>query len=272
MNHLFDALAQKFDTISLQDLNEQAALLDREENKYVLTLERFFELGPELIDNFHILKIGDDRVFEYRTLYFDTDDLIGYTYHHQNRIKRRFKIRTRHYVNSGLCFFEVKLKSKRGGTIKKRIDYAIENFNTVTDEARHFLNTTYQQVYGLPFTQIITPKLEVNCSRITLVHNESSERLTIDFNLRFALNENTSPPKSLVIMETKSLSGRGVSDTIFKLHGIRSRSCSKYCLGVNLLHTEVKYNRFKPLLKLYKDLPFYDSTNVAKECHSVNVR
>ena len=255
MKDLFDAYTQKFDTISLQDLNMQAALHDREEHKYLLTPERFFELVPELAENFRILKIGDQKIFGYRTLYFDSDDLIGYTYHHQGRVKRRFKIRTRLYVNRDLCFFEVKLKSKRGGTIKKRIPYAIEDYGTLTDEAKEFLQTTYEQVYGLPFPYNLVPKVEVSCSRITLVSKENSERVTIDFNLSFAKEETISSEKRFVIVETKSLRGRGVGDSIFKKNGIRSKNCSKYCLGVNLLFNNVKYNRFKPLLKLYRSLP-----------------
>ena len=261
MKHLFNDDIHKFDTLSLQDLDSHAALLDREEKKYILTPERFSELVPELTQCFRILKIGNQRIFSYKSLYFDSAELIGYTYHNQGRIKRRFKIRTRHYLDSDLCFFEVKLKTKRGGTIKRRIQYAIDDYGTITTHARDFLQTIYQQIYGLAFTHELLPKLEVNCDRITLVHKESSERMTIDFNLHFAREESSTPIKRFVIIETKSPRGKGVADAILKKHRMRSGNCSKYCLGVNLLFNEVKYNRLKPLLKIYQNLPNYIAVN-----------
>ncbi len=269
MKHLFHAHINKFTPISLQELNTHAALLDREENKYILTPERLSELVPELVDNFRILQINDNAIFGYKSLYFDSDEFIGYRYHNQDRVKRRFKIRTRHYVDSKSCFFEIKLKTKRGGTIKRRLPYAVEDYGNLTEEARQFLQTTYQQVYGLPFTHDLIPRLEANCDRITLVSKQSSERMTIDFNLSFAREEKSLPVKCFVIIETKSPRGRGIADSIFKQHGIRSRNCSKYCLGINLLFNKIKYNRFKPLLKLYGKLPVY---NVVNETETVSLK
>ncbi len=261
MKHLFDDHTHKFDAISLQDLNLQAALLDRQESKYVLTPERFFEIVPDLTRSFRILEIGELRIFNYKSFYFDSDNLIGYTYHNQERIKRRFKIRSRHYVDSDLCFFEIKLKSKRGGTIKRRIDCPLNDYGIITDRARHFIETTYQQVYGLRFEHELKPKLEVNYDRITLVAKDSSERMTIDFNLHFSRQGKTSSIKFFVIVETKSARLGGIADSIFKQQSIRSGNFSKYCLGVNLFFNKVKYNRFKPLLKMYENLPVYQAVN-----------
>lgn len=243
--------------ISLDELNAKAAMLDREENKYLLTSEEFISLTDDLAVEFDILSIKGETVFNYRSSYFDTDDLLGYSYHHQGRTKHRFKIRTRHYVESGLCFFEVKLKNKRGGTIKKRIPYDIKDYGTITPEARTFLEKTYADIYGADFSYDLSSQMEVNYRRITLVAKAGGERMTLDFNLNFENDEYVTPVRSMIIAETKSGNGRGIADAIFKKHGIKSRSCSKYCLGANLLQYNVKYNRFKPLLKLYGTLPIY---------------
>lgn len=260
MTGLFEPYTQAFETISLEDLNKYAALLDREENKYLIEADQFIKLMDDLQKAFYVLQIKKQTVFSYKSMYFDSDDLIGYTYHNQGRTKRRFKVRTREYIDSGLCFFEVKLKNKRGGTIKKRIPYTTDNYGAMTKEALRFLKETYKSVYGQLFPHEISPQVEVSYSRITLVAKDTAERVTIDFNLTFSgQDKTTTAVRPLIIVETKSPTGRGVADTIFRQHGIKSRSCSKYCLGANLLDHDVKYNRFKPLLKLYNNLPIYEN-------------
>lgn len=256
MTELFGHYTKHFEPISLKDMNARAALLDRQENKYVLTIEQFQSMIGEFADTFDILTIDDRTVFNYRTVYFDTEELIGYTYHNQGRNKRRFKIRTRYYTESGLCFFEVKLKDKRGGTIKKRMKYAAE-YGAITEQAMKFMHTTYEQVYAEPFQHQLSAIMEINYNRITLVAKDSSERMTIDFDLWFTNGKHRTLIRPFIIIETKSPTGRGIADAIFKQHNIRPRSCSKYILGANLLRLKVKYNRFKPLLKLYHSLPIY---------------
>lgn len=258
MNRLFERHTKQFETISLDGLNRLAALLDRQEHKYVLELEQFLGLIDELTEDFYILQIGEHTTFSYKSMYFDSDELHGYRYHHQGRLKGRFKIRTRQYVESNLYFFEVKLKDKRGGTLKKRMPYDADNYRTITAQARQFIEDNYAKAYGRPLTLELSPQLEVSFNRVTLVAKQGGERMTIDFNLTFAAKEHTTPVRQFLVIETKSSHGRGIAYSIFKRHGFKSRSCSKYCLGANLLQLGVKYNRFKPLLKLYDNLPLYD--------------
>lgn len=255
MTELLTHYIKNFAPISLEDMNTHSALLERQENKYVLTVDQFQELISEFSDKFDRLTIDGQAVFNYRSVYFDTDSLIGYTYHNQGRNKRRFKIRTRYYIESGLCFFEIKVKDKRGGTIKKRMKYNAADYGTINDEAMKFMHDTYEQVYAEPFQHKISAMMEVNYSRMTLVAKRGGERMTIDFNLWFTEGKYRTHVRPFVIIETKSPTGKGIADSIFRQHNIRSRSCSKYCLGANLLRFNVKHNRFKPLLKLYENSP-----------------
>jgi hypothetical protein len=257
MTSLLQPHTSKFQAISLDELNARAALLDREENKYLLTAEEFISLTDELSEKFDILAIDGQSVFTYRSTYFDSQQLIGYTYHHQGRTKRRFKVRTRQYVESGLCYFEVKLKNKRGGTIKKRIPYQLNEYGQMTEEAYDFLRASYRTVYRTSFRHTLTPQMEVNYSRITLVSKTTAERMTIDFNLEFRNDRQATPIRSMLIVETKSADGKGIADALFRRSGIRSKSCSKFCLGANLLKYNVKHNRFKQLLSFYDTLPVY---------------
>lgn len=264
MTELFTPVVNRFEPISLKEMNKTAALLERQEHKYVVTAERFLDLIDELAVDFRILTIDDTSMFNYKSMYFDTEELHGYQYHHQGRVKGRFKIRTRQYVESGLCFFEVKLKDKRGGTIKTRIPYEAGNYRQMTEEAEKFVRTSYRNVYGRNFELQLSSQIEVNYQRITLAAKRGGERMTIDFNLTFANAETTTPVREMLIIETKSSNGRGIADAIMRRNGIKSRSCSKYCLGANLLGHKVKYNRFKPLLKMYDALPLYQMAIVSE--------
>jgi hypothetical protein len=259
MTELFEPYVSRFQPISLDDMNHSAALLDRQEHKYVIEAERFLGLVDELAQDFYILEIDGKRVFGYKSMYFDSDRLDGYRYHHQGKLKGRFKIRTRQYIDSGLCFFEVKLKDKRGGTIKKRIPYEMADFRRLTGPAEEFMQKWHRKIYGKSFRLRLSSKIEVNYQRITLAAKRGGERMTIDFNLSFAGDGRTTPVRQMLIVETKSSDGRGLGDGLMRRHGIKSRSCSKYCLGANLLDFDVKYNRFKPLLKMYDALPLYNA-------------
>lgn len=261
MESLFEPYTRAFQSVSLDELNQSAALLDRQENKYLLEPGQFLGLIDELAEQFNILSINGQRQFNYKSLYFDSDDLVGYTYHNQGRTKRRFKVRTRSYVDSDLCFFEVKLKDKRGGTIKKRIPYEPDDYRTMTDQARAFLDEVYFSVYGLRFEHELAPQIEIGYNRITLVAKDTAERMTIDFNLTFSGRDKTLPVRPMLIIETKSPTGRGIADGIMRAHNIKPRSCSKFCLGANLLAFKVKHNRFKPLLKHYQSLPVFTALN-----------
>jgi hypothetical protein len=84
-----------------------------------------------------------------------------------------------------------------------------------------------------------------------------SERLTIDFELKFRLNDNEKSLPTLVIAEVKQDSAaRSPFISLMQLNSIPSRSLSKYCLGIASLNTEVKSNSFKRKI-----------ININKLCH-----
>jgi hypothetical protein len=109
--------------VSLAEVVERSALQARIEHKYLVPLERFAELAARLSDTHAVLEIDQLRGFAYESVYFDTPDLLTYRQHLQGR-RRRYKVRTRAYLDSGDCRFEVKLKgagsrpSRRGCPIR----------------------------------------------------------------------------------------------------------------------------------------------------------
>src|SRR5207244_5693047 len=88
--------------ISLDDLVESADLQVRMDRKYFVPAATFRLLIGELGPEFKVLEIDGQRTFDYESVYFDTPELLTYRAHLKGR-RRRFKVRTRTYLNSGLC-------------------------------------------------------------------------------------------------------------------------------------------------------------------------
>jgi hypothetical protein len=108
----FARLAGRFTPFTLAELDARAELRQRVDRKYVVPLESLESLLSELASSYAVLEIESRRHFTYRTTYFDSPTLTTYRAHMQQR-RRRFKCRSRHYVESGLTYFEVKLKGRR---------------------------------------------------------------------------------------------------------------------------------------------------------------
>ena len=131
-------LVDGFDPVTLEELDERAALLRRVDNKYGVERARFEELLERLRDDHQVLEIDGGRVFEYCSTYFDTPELRCFNDHVEDR-QPRFKARTRLYVDSDRCVFEVKLKGKDDETDKRQTDHAMEDAERFTDSARECL-------------------------------------------------------------------------------------------------------------------------------------
>lgn len=238
----------RFSTISLRDLERRAALLDREERKYLVTV-RDLRTALRSAKGFLILKHRNRTSFRYESIYFDAG-FTTYRDHHQGR-RLRCKVRSRRYVDSGLCFLEIKLKGKRGRTDKRRIARSLEEHGQIGPDAQAFVREAYRKKYGKPLRGKLTPTLAVTNTRITLVSAKDQERVTIDTQVRFSHHgRETALAADIVIIETKTPRGHGRFDTILRRLSVRPvRLCSKYCLGIAMLGLVRKRNRFLPTLR-----------------------
>lgn len=170
--------------VSLEELNHRAALLQRDENKYVGTIDHVTEIVGGLSGTFDVLTIDGHRSFGYETVYFDTRHRRLFDQHAQGR-RRRMKVRSRLYLDSGLCFFEVKLKGRRGRTIKHRLAYDAARHGRLDGEAVGFLRHAVAETYRDVPPPRLGPSLAMRYRRVTLVSKTSPERLTIDFDLSY---------------------------------------------------------------------------------------
>lgn len=233
--------------VTLEEVLEAAGLQTRVDHKYLVTPEQLSHLLREVDGRFAALQIGTSRVFAYESVYFDTAELDLFRAHRQGR-RRRYKVRSRSYVDSGECMFEVKLKGGRGETIKSRMPYASTARAVVDDEAQRFLRERLATVYGLP-APALEPVLTTAYSRSTLVDLDDGSRLTCDVDLQCHDGVGEVRGPDLVVVESKSVAGRAAADLAFARMGVRPVRVSKYCLGIALLHPYLSANRWNRVLR-----------------------
>ena len=241
LNKIKEVLFQ-FESITLKEM-ENVKLMNRTDTKFVFHIEKFPSILEALKSDYKVLEIMNNRICDYQTLYYDTDNFDLYMKHHNGRLNR-YKVRCRKYVESDLNFFEIKFKNNKSRTIKSRIkldtiDYSLHS------SAKEFLKS----VTNLR-PENLKPVCWVNYSRITLVNKNLPERLTLDIGLTVKNENNEKKFEQMVIAELKQDSSSSKSP-FFRLMNksrIKKYSISKYCLGVTQLFPEVKQNLFKSKL------------------------
>lgn len=165
------------------DLDRIAAvrLMNRVDTKYLVDEALCMELLERAADQYYVQIIDDCRACRYATLYYDTPQWDMYHLHHNRRLTRQ-KIRTRTYVETGVTYLEVKNKSNKGRTHKRRmaLDRSLFAAAATDTAAADFLR---REARYAPET--LSPSLATRFVRVTLVNRAMTERLTIDFDLHF---------------------------------------------------------------------------------------
>lgn len=240
---------EEFMPITLQEMDD-VKLLDRTEVKYFFSAQKLPAILRQIMPYYRVLDINGVKLNSYETLYFDTDNFSMYLTHQAKR-SNRYKIRYRKYVESNLCFFEIKFKNNKGRTVKERIKQP-GIATCISDKAADFLAAK------TPYTSdMLVPKVWNNYCRITLVNKFSKERLTIDVNLGFRDDNRTVDVPNLVIAELKQeKSSTSPFIKVMKEMGIQKGSISKYCYGVIYLNEGIKMNNFKPNLLTIKKISY----------------
>ena len=245
------SIADAFPAVGLAEMETAAALQDRVDVKYLISRGQLVELASQLLDTHAVLEIDGRRAFRYRSTYFDTAELTTYRDHVQQR-RRRYKVRSREYVDSGLCTFEVKLKGLRGRTVKHRMAYDRARRDELSRPALDFLHECLERSYGRAPDGELRPVLAVAYTRITFTIPGTAERLTCDFDLSFSAPDGTSGrlSRDTAIVESKSARGNALADRALRALGEWPEGvCSKYCLGVGYTNPSVKSNGLRPLLR-----------------------
>jgi len=246
-------IVDSFAAVGLADVDALAAAPDRIDTKYVISVAEVVALAERLRSTHAVLEIEGRREFAYRTTYFDTAELRMFRDHMQRR-RRRYKCRSREYVDSGLCMFEVKLKAARGRTVKHRMVYDRALRDELSTNALGFVRDCVAHAYAREPDGVLAPALVVEFTRITFAAADLGERVTCDFGVVFSAPDGTSGRlvEDSVIVECKSSHGATVADRALRALAARPQSgCSKYCLGVAFTRPRVKSNDLRPLLTRY---------------------
>lgn len=222
-------------------------LMKRTDTKFVTNIDTLAKLLTLCQGHYYAQRVADDPISPYTTLYFD--DLGGHTMfrRHQAGHRPRTKVRARTYINGGISFLEVKKKDNHGKTRKKRIQ--VPSIEAVAQE--RFGEEFLTEQTGFSWDDI-RPTVQNYFNRITLVNFEKTERLTIDFDLRFH-NYETGFDETMgeaVIIELKR-DGRVPSPILPLLRELRIHESgfSKYCIGSVVTNPGLRVNNFKAKLR-----------------------
>ena len=141
-----------FQTVSLDEMNN-VKLMSRFDTKFVFSISKLTDLLSKIAPFYKVLEINNDRVHEYKSIYYDTNEHKFYLDHHNSRVNRN-KIRFRKYVGSGLTFLEIKLKNNKGKTIKKRmrVENILEKLSVEHQEYVNRCHTKFQEFWIQSFS------------------------------------------------------------------------------------------------------------------------
>ena len=220
--------------VSLDELDRRAALLRRVDTKYVVELETLHELLDRLPEEHDVLEIDGRHEFGYETTYFDTPDLRCF-HDHVEGTRPRFKARTRYYVDTGRCVFEVKIKNPDDEMDKRQIKHAPRWRRKLTRRAADFLDHSLRDT-GIDPPGEMEASLRTRFRRLTLAARDGADRITCDFDVELSRGRRTARMKSgLALVETKSAHGHSPADRVLNELGAEPVSLSKYVAGIALL-------------------------------------
>ncbi|WP_052809384.1 polyphosphate polymerase domain-containing protein [Streptomonospora alba] len=239
--------------IGLDEAADRAELLTRQDRKHLVRRSDLLRLVDALAErrDWAVLQIGGARGFRYSSTYFDTPDLLTFRLHRQGR-RRRFKIRTRSYLDTGGCSFEVKLEGAREATVKRRIDHPADRRRELTAQARSFLVPVLTEAYGMLPPAGLAPRVETAYWRRTLVRLSGAERITCDTGLVCSADGAVAKADDgWAVVECKSADGRGEADRILRALSAHPVRISKYCLAVGVLYPGMRANPWSRALRTW---------------------
>jgi hypothetical protein len=241
LDSVFDHELETLDALSLGELDAVAALRSRRDRKYLVTPQAATGLLAALAPRSSALEVAQRRIFSYESLYFDTPDLRSYhsTAHGQ---RRRFKVRTRRYLDTDTCVLEVKTKGIRNQTVKERVGHSHRAWGQLDHAAQAFIDTR-TGLDGLAGQ--LGPVLTTRYQRSTLVDRRDRSRVTFDRHLRCGdLTGGTVDFDGLVVVETKSVGAATAADRWLWRYALRPVRISKFCVGMALLDQRLPRNHW----------------------------
>ena len=245
MNSAILNILNSFNSVRLEEM-DKVKLMDRIDTKYLLPASRVPDLLKLMQGRYRVLEISNQRISSYSTIYFDTHDFTFFNQHVTERTGR-FKVRFRTYNSTGNTFLEIKKKTKKGRTVKWRIENSLAG-NLFNETAKEFIQTRAAIDPGS-----LKPVLENNFKRITFTGFDTPERITLDLDLAFRSPEGKSAEMPIVaILELKSqgVAAHSPFSRLIKQFSIYPTPFSKYCIGCAILYDLPLKSILKPKILL----------------------
>lgn len=242
-----DLSLDRFAPLPLWELVARAELLTRVDRKYVLDGETVGRLLAVLDPGTRALEIDGRRQAGYESVYFDTPELITFRMCVQ-QCRRRIKLRTRCYLDSGESFLEAKTRQSEV-TVKTRTRCPGDDRTRLDPAARHYASQALSGVGQPPeLARALGATLTTGYRRATLLAGDT--RLTVDTDLSWSLPDGAQlATTDLVIVETKSAGPASAVDRLLWRSGTRPVAISKYATGLAALRPDLPRNRWARLLR-----------------------
>ncbi|KQX08261.1 MULTISPECIES: polyphosphate polymerase domain-containing protein [unclassified Leifsonia] len=267
--------------VTLDELTERAELQTRVDRKYMLPLADLADVLAELDDDTRVLEFESAttaadgshaasgmssriRSAAYESVYFDTPELVAFHLAARGR-RRRFKVRTRSYLESGATFLEVKTRGGRSLTVKDRLAYDPADHDRLTAEGLAYTSSVLSES-GVADGEwsTLTPTIVTRYRRTTLLlpaaAGRDESRATIDLDLEWIDEGAGLFPRRLrtpasVIVETKSGRATGSLDRALWRHGHRPATVSKFGTGLAALRPDLPSNKWTRVLRRHFATP-----------------
>jgi hypothetical protein len=231
-----------FAPVSLAEVVDRAGRLTRVDRKYLVSRAVADSFLGRLPDSYRVLRVAGRLTTSYSSIYFDTPGLDACRDHVQRR-RRRWKVRSRVYVEDQLCRIEVKTKDGRGVTVKTVADSCTTRHGRLDGAERTFVSETLTAGGHAVAVGVLRPTLEVDYRRATLADTEHGLRVTLDWGVECRLDAGlVRVDEGCVLIETKGGIRPSGADRALVALGARPRSFSKYASAVSLLRDDIPDN------------------------------
>ena len=246
MSDLLAAALSTIEPIDLRSLNDAARLQTRKDRKYIVPRGVLADVLEDLPADLRALEIDGRRWFGYESVYFDTPHRDSYR-QAATRRPRRFKVRTRSYLDSGDTMLEVKTKNRRGRTVKHRRELPTTSVDEVKAAARRYASHFDESA---PYADQLDVSLTSRYRRLTLVLPSAHARATVDAGYRGTdADGSTIGLDDELIVETKTSGAPSAFDRCLWRAGVRPVKISKFATGLAALHPHLPSNRWHPVLR-----------------------
>lgn len=235
--------------VSLAELAARADALARTERKYLIPLAQLPAALSRLDPRSHVLDVDGRREFAYESVYFDTPDHLSYLLCARGR-RRRFKLRTRTYLDAGTAFLEMKSAGARGATLKERMPYDPADRARITPDGAEFV-ADLLRAHGQDRSVVLAlrPGVTARYRRATILL-PTDARVTVDTQLRWIGPDGRrlEAPRHAIV-ETKCAGAASEFDRALWRQGVRPRRISKFGAATAALHPELPRTRWARLLR-----------------------